>query len=79
MLKFNEFLWNVSIVSNFKAMMAFVLSTFLSLILGDISELCEAEGNVKTWWEQPHVEPGIEAAATHRWNCQLFSRRVSTL
>jgi len=47
-LKFNEFLWNVSIVSNFKAMMAFVLSTFLSLILGDISELCEAEGNVKT-------------------------------
>lgn len=77
MLWINEFLLNVSKVSNFQALMAIVLSTLLLLIVNGISELCEAEGNVKAWWEQPHVEPEIEAAATHRWNCQLFSRLVS--
>ncbi len=59
--------------------MAIVLSQFLSLILDGISELCEAEGHVMTWWEQSHVEAEMEPAATHRWNSQLLSRRVSTL
>jgi hypothetical protein len=65
-LEFNEFIWNVSIVSNFQALMAIVLSQFLLLILDGISELCEAEGHVMIWWVQSHVEAGMEAAATRR-------------